>query len=239
MGLFSAIAGIFGGGSQKKAAQKATDAMIAAYNRGIDTQNAFQQQTRSDYMPYTQAGTAAIGGLGNLIGTNGTEDQAAALSELKDSPLYSSLFSNGREALLQNASATGGLRGGNFERASMDFGADTLASVYESATAKLRDLAGLGIGAQGTVTQAGSNVANNVTDLQGNIGTAQANNYLAKGRTNSENWSNLGSALDDAVSRALPGSGILSKIFGGATASQVSNAYPTAQAVARAYPRFF
>ncbi|MDR6790790.1 hypothetical protein J2Y58_004173, partial [Sphingomonas sp. BE138] len=91
MGLFSAIAGIIGGGSQKKASQRATDALVAAYNRGIDTQNAFSQQVRQDYMPYTQAGTAAVGDYGDLLGINGDAAQATELPPSEWSMDYESL----------------------------------------------------------------------------------------------------------------------------------------------------
>lgn len=204
MGLFSALTGIFAGGAQKKASQRASDAMIGAYNRGIDTQNDYNKQTRSDYQSYTGAGTAAVGKLSDLTGLNGGDKMAAGLAALKDNPLYSSLFNNGREALLQNASATGGLRGGNFERASMDFGADTLAQVYQQVLSQYGGMTNLGLGAQGAVTQVGGNTANNVTGLQGEIGGARANNFLAKGRINAQNWSNIGSAVDNAVSSFLP-----------------------------------
>lgn len=207
MGLFSFIGGLFGGGSQKKASQRATDAIVGALNRGIDTQNAFNQQVRQDYLPYTQTGAKAITGYGDLIGLNGNDAAQVGIDALKNGALYNSLYNNGQEALLQNAAATGGLRGGNTQRASLDFGADVLANVYQNQLANLNNVANLGLGAQGTVTQAGSNVTNNVTSLLGNIGQAQADNYLTKAGINARNWANAGQFLDKAVSARLPGAG--------------------------------
>lgn len=208
MGLFSFVGGLFGGGAQKKASQKATDALTAAYNRGIDLQNQQYQTTRQDYMPYTQAGVAAIGDYGDLLGTNGAEAQAQGIEALKGSPLYSLLFNNGREALLQNASASGGLRGGDFQRASMDFGADTLGQVYGNQLSNLYNLSNLGLGATGSVANAGMNAANNVTSLVGNIGQAQATNYLTKGGINAANWQNAGSFLDGIAGAFAGGGGV-------------------------------
>lgn len=215
MGLFSFIGGILGGGSQKKASQKAMEAQTAAYNRGIDLQNQQYQQTRADYLPYTQAGARAIGGLGDLIGINSPDTQAAAIAALKAGPLYGSLYNNGREALLQNGSASGGLRGGDFQRASMDFGADVLAQVYADQAQRLTGLAGLGVGATGSVANAGANAANVNTELLGNIGQAQAANFLTRGGINAKNWMNAGGFLDDIVGAGSGGGGFsLSKALG-------------------------
>lgn len=222
VGLFSFIGGLFGGGEQKKAANQAMQAQTAALNRAIDIGNQQFQQTRSDYMPYTQAGTAAIGDIGKLLGLNvgpgysimetgatqaGQDDQAAAIEKLRLGPLYQSLYRNGEEALLQNAAATGGIRGGNTQRGLADFGSDVLANVYQNQLSNLSGVAGLGLGATGSVASFGANNANNAAGLTTQIGQAQANNYLARGRINAQNWSNAGSFLDNAVSAGLGGAG--------------------------------
>jgi hypothetical protein len=206
--LFSFVGGLFGGGSQKKASQKAMQAMVDAMNRGIDTQNAFNQQTRQDYMPYTTAGTQAIGGMGDLTGLNGGDKQGGAIDALKASPLYQSLFRNGQEALLQNGAATGNIRGGNMQRGLADFGADTLSGVIQQQFGNLSNIAGLGVGAQGQVTGAGQNTANNVMNLQGQIGSAQAGNYLTKGGIDAKNWQNFGGFLDGIGSSLMGGGGL-------------------------------
>lgn len=206
MGLFSFVGGLFGGGAQKKAANQATAAQVAAYNRGIDIQNQQYQQTRSDYMPYTQAGNAAVTDLSQLVtGYDGNPEGLTA--RIQGDPLYQSAYRNGEEALLQNASATGGLRGGNAQRSLADFGSDTLSGVYQQILGNLSGVAGMGLGATGSVAGAGMNAANNNTQLVGNIGQAQANNYLARGRINAQNWQNAGSFLDQIGSSFLPGGG--------------------------------
>jgi len=220
VGLFSFIGGLFGGGAQKKAANQAMQAQTAALNRAIDIGNQQFQQTRSDYMPYTQAGTAAIGDLSALLGLGGLggvsetgatqagrDRQADAIAQLQQGPLYQSLYRNGEEALLQNAAATGGLRGGNAQRGLADFGSDVLANVYQNQLANLNTVAGLGLGATGSVASFGANNANNAAGLTTQIGQAQANNYLTRGGINARNWQNAGSLLDTAISAGLPGAG--------------------------------
>jgi hypothetical protein len=215
MGLFSFIGGILGGGAQKKASQKATDATVAALNRGIDTQNAFNAQTRADYMPYTTAGAGAVRQLSDF--TNGGMSADALSARIMADPLYGSLYNNGEEALLQNAAATGGLRGGNTQRGLADFGADTMAKVYQQILSNLGSVANLGLGAQGVVTGAGQSTANNVSTSQTDIGRAQAGNFLTKGGINAANWQNAGGFLDSAVSSMMPGLGELGSLFGAPT----------------------
>lgn len=214
VGLFSFIGGLFGGGSQKKAANQAMQAQTAALNRAIDIGNQQFQQTRSDYMPYTKAGTAAINSLSGYLGLNGADAQQAVIGSLQDSPLYQSLYRNGEEALLQNAAATGGIRGGNTQRGLADFGSDVLANVYQNTISNLNDVSRLGLGATGSVAGFGANNANNAAGLTTQIGQAQANNYLARGRINAQNWQNAGSLLDSVASAFLPGGGGLGKALG-------------------------
>lgn len=195
-------------------------------------------------MPYTQAGVAAIGDYGDLLGTNGADAQAAGIEALKGSPLYTSLFNNGREAMLQNASATGGLSGGDLQRASMDFGADTLAQVYGNQLTNLYGLAGLGLGATGQVAQFGANNADNVTSLIGNIGQAKAANYLTKGGISAANWQNAGSFLDDVAGAFAGGGGwkgALGSAFGRpqVTAASTARFNPAAQQVIASNPKIF
>lgn len=222
MGLFSFVSGLFGGGAQKKASRKAMEAQVAAYNRGIDLQQQQYDTTRSDYMPYTTAGGNAVTALDDLMraamgGGYGTpptratpemvEAQEALEAKLTSSPLYQTLYRGGEEAVLQNASATGGLRGGNTSRGLADFGSDVLARVYDDQFQKLGALAGLGIGATGSVASAGLANANAATQLYGQIGDARANNYLTRGGINAANFRNIGSFADSIASSFMPGGG--------------------------------
>ncbi|WP_443208575.1 hypothetical protein [Sphingomonas sp. Mn802worker] len=172
MGLFSALAGVFGGGAQKKAARAAAEQQTLALNRAIDIQNNQFQQTRSDFLPYTQAGSAAMNELSQLI-TGFDGDSAGLTARIKADPLYESTYRNGEEALLQNAAATGGLRGGNTQRGLADFSADTLGKVYQQILSNLGGVANLGLGATGSVAGFGANAANATSGFATDIGNAQ------------------------------------------------------------------
>jgi hypothetical protein len=203
MGLFTLIGGLLGAGAQKKASRKAQAAMIDALNRGIDTQQHQYDQTREDFAPYTAAGTAAMGGLGDLTGINGNDKWTAALSQLERSPELQSLYRTGDEAILQNASATGGLRGGNTQRSLADFRSDTFAKMIQQQLANLGGIAGLGLGATGSVAGFGQNTANNVSGMQTGIGQTTAGGITTRGGITAGMWNNAGSFIDQAIAAAM------------------------------------
>lgn len=203
MGLFSFIGGLLGAGSQKKAVKKATQAQVDALNRGIDVQNQQFQQTRSDFAPYREAGTAALPQILDILGLNGPDKAAAAIQALKASPVFTSLYDQGKEAVLQGASATGGLRGGNTDAALYQLGQGTLSSVIGDQLSRLGGLAGLGEGATDAVAGFGAHTADNVTGLLKGQGDARASGALAIGGINNQMWQSAGSFLDQAVQAAF------------------------------------
>ena len=219
MGLFSFVGSIFGGNSQKKAANKAAAAQIEAANRGIAEQGRQYDQSRADFMPYLTAGTSALSGMSGLLGLGGADEQASAIEALKASPFYQSLFSAGNEAILQNAAATGGIRGGNTQGALADFGRDTLAQTIQQRLSNLGGLAGMGIGATGTVAGLGANKANAITSLYDAQGDANAWKHITRGGINAQMWNNAGGFLDEAFGGDIKASlmkqgGLLAKLGG-------------------------
>src|SRR5436190_12435694 len=125
------IGNMFGGAQAKKASKKAAKAQIAGMEKGIEEQRRQFDVTSGYFEPYRQQGQQALGQYGDLLGTGGGAAQQAAIEQLRQSPFYQSLYRNGEESVLQNASATGGLRGGNTERSLYELGEDTLARTLD------------------------------------------------------------------------------------------------------------
>lgn len=192
-GIFGAVVGAHG---NAKAVNKATDAQIAGIDKAIGEQRREYDTARADFKPYMDFGTASLGPLGDLLGINGNDKAAAAIASLKASPLYQSLFSNGQEALLQSASATGGLRGGNLEGASLDFGRDTLSSVIQNQIRNLFGAQSVGSGATGAVTDVGTHTADNISSGYTSIGNANFNRILGKQQV----YNNLGDQIQKILS---------------------------------------
>jgi hypothetical protein len=82
-----------------------------------------------------------------LLGLNGPDAASKAIAALKSSPMFTSLFNTGQEAVLQNASATGGVRGGNTQGALYELGSNTLSDVIQNQIKSLFGGAQLGANA--------------------------------------------------------------------------------------------
>ena len=216
MGLFGAIAGLFGGGSAKKASRRAEAAQLEYLGKALDESRRQYDTTRSDYEPYRTTGVDALGDQADLLGLNGAEAQAAAIEALRGSPLYESLYRNGEEAVLQNAAATGGIRGGNTQRGLADFGADTLSSTIMNQLRELGGIAGTGLQATGGTAASGDALTAQIASILGQQGQVRAGGLLTRGGINSSMWQNAGAGLDSAIGSILggiPGLGGLSKLF--------------------------
>lgn len=216
MGLFSALGSLFGGSSAKKASRKAEAAQLEYLNKALAEQRRQYDTTRTDYEPWRTTGVEALGGQSDLLGLNGADEQAAAIAALQDSPMYQSLYRNGLEANLQNASATGGIRGGNEVRSLADFGADTLSTTIMNQLAQLGGLSGTGLQATGGTAASGDAITQAISQLLGQQGQVRAGGILTRGGITNSMWNNAGSALDSAISSVIggiPGLGSVAKLF--------------------------
>lgn len=128
--------------------------------------------SRRDLAPYTSGATPGIGA---------ADAQQSAIDQLRASPLYESLFRNGQNTLLANASATGGLRGGNTQGALANFGRDTLSQVIENQLTRLGGVAQQGQNAAAQTGAFGANSANAIGQALGDAGAAKAGAALASG----------------------------------------------------------
>lgn len=202
MGIFSTIGGIIGAKKMKKASKKAERAQIAAMEKAIGEQRRQFDVTSGQFAPYREAGQRGLTGYENLLGTGagGAEAQQAAIEQLRNSPFYQSLYRTGEEAVLQNAAATGGIRGGNTERGLADFGADTLAKTIQQQLAALGGLSEMGLSAVGSLGQFGAHTADVVSGLMEGQGQARAGGLLTRGGLSAGIWQGLGSLGDTALS---------------------------------------
>lgn len=198
VGAVASIGGaILSSDAISSSAENAANAQTAANDKAIAQQQAQYQQTRSDLMPYQTAGKQALSSQSDLLGLNGTEAQQAAIAAQKSSPLYQSLFDNGQNTLLANASATGGLRGGNTQSSLANFGRDTLAGVIQNQLSNLSGLSEQGQNAAAQTGNFGASAANSATQLLNNTGAAQANAAYTTGGSNA--------ALINSITGAVTG----------------------------------
>jgi hypothetical protein len=217
--------------AQTKAAEIGAEAQSKAADLGITEQRRQFNLMKEGLAPYSKAGISALPGFApyqqaggqafqdqlNLAGLGGQGAQQSAIQQIEDSAQFQALTQQGENAILQNASATGGLRGGNIQASLAQFRPQLLNQQIEQQYARLGGIAGTGLdvtrnlvslgqsSAAGTGAagiQTGQGIAN-LYSQQGQaasnaatqIGQAQAGRSLAQGQA----FANFGNSLGQAA----------------------------------------
>lgn len=202
MGLFSSIAGLFGAKKKKKAVAAASQRQVLAAEESLARSREIFSGTQANLQPTIDRGNAAGGAWAELLGLGG--NQQGAIDALKASPLYQSIFNNGQEAVLQNASATGGLRGGNTQHSLFNLGTDTLAKVIQQQIANL--FGGMELGAKTGLGlgEIGSREAMLEGQFREDQGQAEAGKILGKASADQDMLGNLVGGISSAL-QFIPG----------------------------------
>lgn len=175
------VGGITGAKQASEAGERAGDLQYAAAQQGVAEQRRQFDALVELMTPFVAAGESAISQQQNLLGLSGPEAQAAALRSLEDSPEVGALLKTGEEAILQNASATGGLRGGNVQQALMEYRPQVLSQAIQNQYSRLGGLSQLGQASAAGQASAGVQTGSNVANLLQQGGAAQAGKALAQG----------------------------------------------------------
>lgn len=173
---------VAGGLIKSKAAGKAAKAQTQAADAGIAEQRAAREELRKLLEPYVAAGGSSLQAQLDLLGLNGPEAQQAAISAQEASPFFQDLARQGEDAILANASATGGLRGGNVQAALAQFRPQLLNQFINQQYSRLGGLTTLGQNSAAGVGAGNVDIASNISALLGERGAAQAGGALGKGQ---------------------------------------------------------
>jgi hypothetical protein len=169
----------------------------AAKEQGSATALAIDEQRRQfDAMqellrPYSEAGEESLAAQRALIGLAGPEAQDAAIAQLEVSPQFQAMVEQGEEAILQNAAATGGLRGGNTQAALAQFRPQMLSDLVQQQYANLGGITGLGQSSAAMTGAGGMQTAANIGQFATQGGAAQAAARLGQGQIYSNTLGNL------------------------------------------------
>lgn len=180
MGLFNFLGNLFSGSSNRKAIQQASDAANAGLQKGIDQLNSQQATNKDTLSPYTTAGGGATDLIADMLGVNGADAQAQAIAHIKDSPLFSSQYDTGVNTILQNASATGGLRGGTTNSNLAGFGSQLFGDVYQNQLSDLFNLSGEGLSAADSLVGSGNETSSLIAQLLAKQGQNTSSAILGK-----------------------------------------------------------
>lgn len=172
------------GGSLIKgsAAKKASNIEAASLQAGVDETRAAREELRTLLQPYTEAGGPALQAQMAALGLAGPEAQQAYVTQQEQNPLFQSLARQQEEAILQGASATGGLRGGNVQGALAQFRPQLLNQFLEQQYGRLGGMTQLGQRSAAGVGASGMEAAGSIAELLGKRGEAQAGGALARGK---------------------------------------------------------
>jgi len=167
---------------QGQAAEEAANIQAGSAQAGIAEQRRQFEAMQKLLQPYTEAGKPALEAQQALIGLQGPEAERAAIERIRGGETFKALSQQGENALLQQASATGGLRGGNIQGALAQFRPQLLSSLIEQQYGRLGGMATLGQQSAAGVGGAGMQTGTNIANLLGQQGAAQAGGELAQGR---------------------------------------------------------
>ncbi len=185
----AALAGIAVGGAtlisgmaQAGAAEDAAAIQAGSAQAGIEEQRRQFDKVRELLKPYTEAGQPALEAQQAFLGLRGPEAERAAIERIRGGETFQALASQGEEALLQRASATGGLRGGNIQGALAQFRPALLSSLIDQQYGRLGGMTALGQQSAAGVGTAGLQTGVNVSKLLGEQGAALAGAEIAQGK---------------------------------------------------------
>lgn len=193
----SLLTGILG----KNASKKADNAQLALQQQALAQQQGQFQQTQANFQPYLSSGGAALQSIMGLLGLNGNDPQQAAIAQLKGSPGFTSQYDTGVDTVLQNAAATGGVRGGNAQNSLAQFGSGLLAQVIQQQLSNLGGLSAQGVGA-----------ANSIGNFGQANSSAVTNNLFQQGQTKASGINGRAAILNNTINGFA---GLGSSLFGG------------------------
>lgn len=175
----SVLGGVLGG----KGASAAAKAQAAAQQAAIQEQRNEFNTIQTNEQPYMAAGQQGLSGQLGLLGLSGADTQQSAIDALKASPAFTSLYGTGQDTVLQNAAATGGLRGGNTNNSLATFGSGLLNQVIQNQLGAYQGLTGVGqaaaAGTNAAATSTGSTISNLLNQQGNSNATAAASPYAA------------------------------------------------------------
>ena len=189
------VGGVMSSKAQKSAAKTAANAQIDASEKGVEEQRRQFDALQALLKPYSDAGLSGLTGQQNLLGINGTAAQQAAINNINYSPEMQTYLQQGENAILQNASATGGLRGGNTQAALAQFRPQLLNQLINQRYQNLAGMTALGQNAAAGTGNAGMQTASNISNLYQQTGAAQAGAALANGQASANMWNGLTGAI--------------------------------------------
>ena len=113
--------GAYGANRAKSSADKASRAQGRAADAGIDEERRQFDEIQKLLAPYVNGGAEATDAQRAFLGLMGPQAEKDAIAGIENGEQFKTGVKQGENAILQNASATGGLRGGNVQSSLANF----------------------------------------------------------------------------------------------------------------------
>jgi hypothetical protein len=173
---------VVGGIMQADASEDAANIQAGAAGQGIAEQRRQFDALQALLKPYTEAGLPALEQQQAFLGLRGPDAERAAIERIQGGVGFQEAVRQGEEALLQRASATGGLRGGNVQAALAQFRPALLNQAIEQQYSRLGGMTTLGQQSAAGVGAAGMETGTNIANLLGQQGAALAGGELGQAK---------------------------------------------------------
>jgi hypothetical protein len=165
---------------------------LGALNGSFDISSLGQQGTAGTPDQFVPAVAA-------VEGVSAFDAQQNAINQIRGGAEYQSLVNAGEGAILANASATGGLRGGNTQAALAQFAPQVLSSLINQQYSRLGSIAGQGQASAAQQANLGANNSSTISSLLAQQGAAQAGSSLASGQASANLYSDLSSGIGSLI----------------------------------------
>lgn len=189
------------------ASARAATKMASSGDRAIAEQRSQFETFQQSLAPYSQGGESAFQRQQALLGMNGEQAQQQAIDRIEGGARFQSMVQQGENAMLQNASATGGLRGGNIQAALAQYRPQVLNQLIDKQYSDLGNMAQLGQASAAGVGAAGMQSASNIGGMMMAQGDAQAQAILQQGQAIGNTINAGATALGAGVGAMNSGSG--------------------------------
>ena len=195
IGTLGLVDDAFGEKAAANAATQAGNVQAQASREALAESRRQFNLTQGLIQPQIEAGDLAREQQLQLLGLRGSDAQTGALQNIQQSPAEQFKQQRAQRNLLQNASAIGGLGGGNVRSALVEQGAGFAATDINNQLAQLGAVAGQGQAATGTSAQLGAQQSGLAGQLITQGGQAQASGILGAQQAQAQGQQQLFSLL--------------------------------------------
>jgi len=191
------LASLAGAAIQANATRQAANAQVSASQKSVGEMRREFGIYRHMSQPFVNTGRQALWQQKDFLGLNGNAAQQAQMNNLMQSPEYQTNVQQSENALLANASATGGLRGGNTENSLAKIRPQILSGLEQQRLGNLANLSSMGQSAASGTGNAAIRTGNSISGQYNNAANAQASAALQLGKIGS----NLSNGLFNTINQ--------------------------------------